>query len=370
MKADLDAYVLNVSGDKAQLTQTIGEHIRSIHDLERVCDIDLDVWEVKHFTCETHTKDAMAGAQQTFKVKAWLEQRTQLITARQEIDSLLADAKLRNTRKPLVHRYNGGDNMLEAGIYDAHFGKLAWALETGHTNYDLRIAQDDFSEALETIIDRTRSFKFDQVVFPLGNDILNSDSSANLTTRGTPQDTDGRFQKSFKIVRQLAVQAINRLSDIAPVIVPLISGNHDELSVWHLGDSLECWFDGDDNVTIMNDPTTRKYLQYGDVMLMWCHGDKGKRSTYPSLMATEEPAMWGATKYREIHVGHTHTTKVDEYHGVQIRTLRALCPPDAWHAERGFVGNLRGAEGFVWNREEGLISQAYYTVGDCEAVAA
>ena len=78
-------------------------------------------------------------------------------------------------------------------------------------------------------------------------------------------------------------------------------------------------------------------------------------------MATERPEMFGATKFREAHTGHRHTDKVEEYHGVKVRILSALCPPDRWHAEHAFVGNLRRGEAFIWNKEEGLIGTASYT---------
>ena len=53
-------------------------------------------------------------------------------------------------------------------------------------------------------------------------------------------------------------------------------------------------------------------------------------------------------------------TKLDEQHGVRVRVLPALCPPDAWHAENGYVGNQRNAEGYVWNDREGLIAQVFH----------
>jgi DNA repair exonuclease SbcCD nuclease subunit len=173
-------------------------------------------------------------------------------------------------------------------------------------------------------------------------------------------NTDGRYQKTFVIARKMIVRCIERLREIAPVKVLVVPGNHDTRATWHLGDSLECYFHRYDDVEIDNNPTPRKYFQHGNVMLMFTHGDKGKRTDYPLLMATEQRAMWGATKYRETHTGHTHMTKMDEQHGIRVRVLPALCPPDAWHSENGFVGNLRSAEGYVWNNVEGLVTQVFY----------
>ena len=132
------------------------------------------------------------------------------------------------------------------------------------------------------------------------------------------------------------------------------------MSVWHLGESLECVFAKYKDVEIQNEPTYRKYHEHGEVMLMFTHGDKAKRTDYPLLMAQEQREMWGRTRFKECHTGHTHMTKTDEQHGVRVRVLPALCPPDDWHAEQGYVGNLRSAEAYVWNKSEGLIAQVFH----------
>src|SRR5678815_4639289 len=97
-------------------------------------------------------------------------------------------------------------------------------------------------------------------------------------------------------------------------------------------------------------------------MLMFTHGDKGKRPNYPLVMAQEQREMWGNTIHREAHTGHLHQMRVEELHGVKVRISPALCPADAWHAENMFTGNARAAEAFVWHKDEGLVGTAIYTV--------
>ncbi len=160
----------------------------------------------------------------------------------------------------------------------------------------------------------------------------------------------------------MLTDAIERLRTIAPVTVLIIPGNHDTLSAFHVGDSLACLYHNTRDVEIRNEPTARKYVSYGTTLLMFTHGEKGKQKNYPLLMATERPAEFGASRFREAHVGHTHETKVQEHMGVRVRTSPALCAADAWHAENQFVGNLRGAEALVWSREHGNVAQALFTV--------
>jgi hypothetical protein len=41
-----------------------------------------------------------------------------------------------------------------------------------------------------------------------------------------------------------------------------------------------------------------------------------------------------------------------------------LCSADAWHSEHGFVGNIRGAEAFVWHKSEGLVCVSHFNLPD------
>lgn len=362
----------SVSGGKntCEVSKVTPEKVRTLEDLIRVCQIDASTWEVDRWVANKW--EAGTGEDNTalFQVKAWLKRKVQIVDARNEITSLLADAKksiaLARTAPARLPKVDG-DYMLELDVFDLHAGKLAWSKETGHENYDVKIAERVFEQAIERLLARTAGYPISQIVFPVGNDLLNSDNTLNTTTHGTPQDTDGRFQKTFLTVRKMMTATIERLRQRAPVVVYMVPGNHDKLSVWHLGDSLECFFDHYADVTVHNRPCVRKYHQFGKVMLMFTHGDKGKHPDYPLVMATEEPVMFGATKFREAHIGHRHETKTREFHGVRVRTLSALCPPDAWHAEMQFVGNQQSAEAFVWHKTEGLVSQAFYTVPEREA---
>lgn len=359
---------LTVEGDSAHLSTVTAEPVRTLADLIRVCEIDTSVWEIERWVANkwemgSTDKDKHAHVRPLFQVKAWLKKKVLALAIQDEIAALLADAKARIPARPLLRRSKaGGDHMLEIAIPDLHIGKLAWGRETGEANYDSGIARRIFLDALDALITRTASYRFDQIVFPVGNDLLNADNLQNTTTRGTPQSTDSRYQKSFAVARQLMTAAIDRLRAIAPVHVLLVPGNHDTLSTWHLGDSLACFFHKTPGVVIDNEPRSRKYHQFGKVMLMFTHGDKGKRPNYPLVMATEQPQMFGATVHREAHTGHLHQMRVEELHGVKVRISPALCPADAWHAENMYTGNARAAEAFVWHAHEGLVGTAVFTV--------
>jgi len=359
-----------VKGDEWVITLP-KTRIQTLEELVEHCKIDLSVWAVIRWTANkweigAKDNDGKIIVEPLFQVKAFLQKKKEVAAVKNEIEELKALA----ADHPWPYHIQDCEFkpptglMLELNLPDLHLGKLAWGVETGGPNYDVKIAESTFWRALDTLLYRVSSYQFDEILFVIGNDALHSDDIEGRTTAGTQVNPDARYHKTFATARTMLIKAIDRLKLISPVKILPCYGNHDRLSTWHLADSIEMYFTNDPRVIVDNRPRTRKYHNFGKVMLMFTHGDKGKKTDYPLLMATEEPEMFGRSLYRECHTGHTHMTKVDEQHGVRVRVLPALCPADAWHSEHGFVGNKRSAEAYVWDRNEGLISVVYHTEKD------
>ena len=363
------------TGDKWSVTLKTFDD--SLEGLIAHFKVDLSIWEVERFRCNKwamgyttgNHENRKASSLPLFQVRADFKKKKDVLAVQKEIAALLADAKKAAPTPVKVWRKAvKSGKMLEVNIPDVHFGKLAWAKETGFENYDTRIAEVMHDRAVDAILERSSQYEFEKVVYVVGNDLLQADDNESQTTSGTTVTTDARYKKTFQVARRSVIRAIEKLRAVAPVEVIIVPGNHDELSIWHLGESLDIYFSKYDDVVVHNEPDSRKFVEFGQVMLMFCHGHKGKRNDYPLQMATERPEMFGRTKWRETHCGHTHQTKLDEQHGVRVRVLPAICPPDDWHSENGYTGNLRCAEGFVWDKIEGLLNIFYYNDGAQPAV--
>jgi hypothetical protein len=79
----------------------------------------------------------------------------------------------------------------------------------------------------------------------------------------------------------------------------------------------------------------------------------------------EVPAAWSRCRYREIHTGHLHkqaarmrrvvdTDGIDTVDGVVVRIAPAICPPDDWHSQEGYIGSRQAMETWFYDAAGGL----------------
>lgn len=353
--------------------------LTSLEDAIEFFKVDTTKYTVDRWKCsawpttmKTRVDEMDAVVQKmNYQVSIWLVKNKEAIFA----DKVFEDFKkhIKDYQFPYLDIKPSGlgstaGNLLMVNIFDVHLGKLAWGPELHGDSYDLSIAEETFKKAVIDLVDQTKHLKFEKVLFPYGNDFVHVDNQNNSTTKGTLVDTDSRQQKIFMVAWKLLVWAIDYLSQIAPVEAIGIPGNHDYQSTFYIGEILSAWYKDNKYVTIDNAPTSRKYKQWGNVMLMCTHGDGVKNEKLPFIMAQEDKKIWGNTLFRDIHVGHLHHRKaidfktVDEQFGVVIWQNSSISATDKWHSQGGFVGNSRCAHAFVYNNVTGFKSFYNFTV--------
>ena len=366
-------FTLDETKNTATLTSPKQNRIGTLDELLKKAQVDTDIWEVDRYVInswEVGSKvDERIIVEPLFQIKAWLKRNLETSKIKLLIRELKTDLKSKAPEYPEIKygAFNQKEQMLQINIFDLHFGKLAWAKETGD-NYDHKIASEQFKYVIKEHLKRTKHYKIQKILFPIGNDFFNSDNLNNTTTRGTQQDEDVRWQKTFLLGRQLMVWGIDTLSKIAPVEVIVIQGNHDWERSFYLGDALECYYHKCNNVIIKNEPTPRKYIIFGSTLLGFTHGNNEKTADLPLLMAQEKPELWSKTKYREWHLGHLHHKKqmqwqtIGENKGCTVRYMSSISGTDAWHNQKGYKGALKSSESFIWSKKTGLICQNLVTI--------
>ena len=352
------------------------DRLITVDSLLNTHNIDLENWEVEKQVInswEVGTKgpDGNIVTTPLFQIKVWLKNKQTAIlkiiredfindlkNISPKVDKITYNSSL--TKNPLL---------LEINIFDLHLGKIAWSEETNQ-DYNLTIASNLFTSCIDEFISEVSNKNIERIVLPIGNDFFNSDRSHpfNSTTKGTPQEEDTRWQKTFRTGRQLLVDNILKLSQIAPVDVVMVPGNHDFERNFYLGDSLEGWFFNNPNITVDNSPNPRKYYKYNNVLIGYTHGNEEKINELPLIMANEKPLEWATSKFREFHLGHLHHKKeikfksTEEYNGTIIKYMSSLSGSDSWHHKKGYINSKRSAEAMLWDREKGLKGNIYFNI--------
>jgi len=251
-------------------------------------------------------------------------------------------------------RYDADGKMLELNMADLHLGKLAWIGDSGE-NYDYKIARERFFYIINDVLTRTSHYKFNKILFIWSNDFFHYDSINITTTAGTRLDSDLRWQKLYKVGIEMLIEGIDLLSQYAPVETFYIGSNHDKMTSFYAINELYAWFRHNNNIKINIEAQARKYVEFGNSLIGFTHGDSEKKNRIGKLMPIEAREAWGRTLYHEVHAAHFHSEQVvKEENGIIVRYISSPTSTDNWHYENGYVGAIKKAQSFIWDQEFGL----------------
>lgn len=248
-----------------------------------------------------------------------------------------------------------GDWLAVAGLYDVHFGKLAWKGET-HDTSDLKSTCQIYRRAVAQILAAASPFRIAKWEVPIGQDFLHIANSGNKTEKGTEQDVDSRYAKIVDAAEYELIRAIDQFAQVAPVQARYHASNHDRHAAWHIARTIRAHYRTIPTVDVDVEWHYRKYTTWGKNLLGFTHGDRMKPQRLTTLMPQEQPEAHAKALCREWLTGHIHHEKVtmvkeaEEQDGISVRTLRSLSGTDAYHYEHGYVSD-RAAELHLYHRD-------------------
>lgn len=381
---DDDSKANNIQSEKSNDTWTIQWTDLSVSsdDILDMLKIDKNIWIVEKETLNGWDMTGKISTektddQTTTEYGKFLNCQRKLVLKRivpldteKAINEIISKMPSPKWPKIKYNKTKSKDKLLfEASIIDHHFGSLAWYPESNE-NYDLNIAAERYEYAVNELISCINNKDIDRILYLVGHDLLHSDGASGETAHGTPQDLDGRWQKAYITAYESVTNGIEKMAQIAPVDVIIVPGNHDKTTTFYLGHALYQRYLNTDDININNDPKSRKYYKWGNVLLGFCHGgykDDPKEQDLPLIMAQELPSEWAETTWREWHLGDQHVhrnfrtaskeglQRTDQtYNGVIVRRLPSLCGTNAWHYGKGYSG-FKGSEAYLWSKERGPI---------------
>lgn len=344
--------------------------VKSGYDLKKwkVTEVKINQWQVagkKRQGQEAETKRWLPDElwkEQLFQIKFKLERRAPKFI--QDGVERLMNNWINPIKAPKIQRRKTlkSPHLLEISLFDAHFGKLAWAEESG-ADYDLKIAENIYLNAVDDLLTRSSIFDIERVLFPIGQDFFNVDNWKGETSNGTlVESTDDRFTKIFSVGVEAIKSSLMRCRDIAPVHVLWSPGNHDRSTSWYLCKTIQQFCIGSriTDITFDLGPNQRKYELYGNTLLGFTHSCDEKMIDLPLIMAREEKELWSKAEFHQWHVGHYHKKKEmrfiagDTFNGVSVQILPSLTATDSYHYRNGWVCPTRAAEAYLWSKDRGL----------------
>mgnify|MGYP003108939629 FL=1 len=359
---DLKVYVENSS------------RVKSIDDLIKHCKIDLNEWEINKYDIGTYevtgfNKDNYPTTVTMYRMKAWLTRIKPELNLSLISDQLKEDLQDLSPKveKRIRNRTDRGDlYLLEISAFDLHLGKIGIKGD----EYSLEIAETRLFDAIDHLLYRAQGYNVDKILFIIGNDFLNSDGDWPIpsTTKGTPQFNSNYHIDIYRAGRKMLIKAINYLYKIAPVHVMVVPGNHDRESMMHLGDTVQLYYENNKNVHVDNSDCLMKMLVYGKNMVIADHGDGPKIQNLPAIISQRYKNAWSDVDFVEVHRGHLHTNKaaklaaIEELSGITVRNLSSMSATDYWHDSKGYIGNIKKAQAFLYHRKNGLQCIMNYNV--------
>jgi len=398
VKSDMIIHENNIEEGKenmnltAKFSSRIHDRQKNLETFLKTSEVDLDVWEVERYGLKAWDV-TMSGEKSStnfdatytnYGITVVLKKKDKKFDDVAFIDQI-ADIVSRANWKPTPLKPSPvkKENLLVLTINDLHLGRMSWAEET-EVNYDSKVAADYMKKGLESIMAKAEGHGISEILYYVGHDFFTYDNATPFpsTTRGTPQEADSRWQKMFMRGMELQIDAIKMLSQIAPITVQEISGNHDQQASFYLGQVLKVFFKDDPNVTMDISPKPRQYFRFGESLIGAGHGQKEKAADLHAVMMAEARKDMGETKYWYYVLGHMHHyvekrrrvlktpsykdrtlhglkhyEEVDEdYKGLTITYLPNLAERDDYEVEHSYVGTIRGCMAQVYSPTKGRIA--------------
>lgn len=215
----------NLSKDEAYLEAIKAEKVTSLEDLVRICNIDLQVWEVERFLCNTWGVTAFKhdpeGTYRTnYQVKVWLKRRS--LTLDQGIEKVLKIIQKYTPKKLLIAPTKG--RHIVATMADLHIGAdIKDLVRTPDFNIEVLL------KYLGYCVDKINSYGASKVTLNLLGDFYESISGMNHENTFKSLGRDMWGANVIIIANEiLTTHLLSKINNL--VEVNIVSGNHDRMT--------------------------------------------------------------------------------------------------------------------------------------------
>ena len=332
------------------------------HDMDPYTDEEVAVSEPEQLVDDLILRRRQA-LHQRYEKRKWEEiekdaesYRMFANTVLNEFRGLMMEPAPEVQRLPLGHPIH--DYALVISPTDFHWGKHGWVDEVGE-HYGFDEARRRLMEKTEDLVNRLPGSP-EKIIVATGSDWFHVDTDGGTTTKGTPQDMCGSPAEILMSGCRLAREHIDLLRQVSDVEVVFMPGNHDRMSSIALMMYLSAVYEDCDDCEVVVSPATRQYLQYGNTLMGFIHGD-GARNLV-ELMSVEQRQLWGKCEHHVWFHGHLHHQKVTEKGGAIIYQLPSLAGHDRYHYRNGYTTSRAGLSAHIVDKQHGVIGSLFAPV--------
>ena len=238
---------------------------------------------------------------------------------------------------------------------DFHWGKLAPG--TDGDPYNRSIAKKRLFKTTEDILSRvSKRGRPEKIIVALGGDGLHIDNMNKQTTKGTPQDCDSSPMEMIVSYVEMCREYIDYVRQFGDVDLYVVNGNHDYYSSIFLREALFGWYNSVTGVDVKRVMRHRQTFLYGKSLITFVHGDEGNVKDYPAIIASENPELWGKSKWRFIFTGHLHTEReLPVFSDITVYRMPSLASSDEWHMKKGYKSR-KALIGYILDKDKGVIA--------------
>lgn len=234
---------------------------------------------------------------------------------------------------------------------------LLWVIPHTDIHFDKYSNPDNY---LKEIDDRTfdifnllRKNGVEHLVYANMGDYFNTDGKYK-TTKGTEQFNSMSEKEAFKMWLKHQIDLLNEFSKDMNVDALYVSGNHDDLKLQALSDSMELYFENNGRVNIDSEDKYRKYYEFGDTTIGFWHWDWVKEKDILSVMSQEQ---WLNVNNYYLK-WHIHHQLKQAYGNLIIQTLESPSNPWEWDNKMWYIGKGK-LVGQAYDKKDWKIVEIY-----------
>lgn len=286
-------------------------------------------------------------------VPAWTEERlTKMFDSLKDKDF--------SPIKIVPSQYSRNGKSLLVPIADLHIGLLA-TMQANNNEYNMEIMENLYRSTISQIKERISGQKFEEVIFVVGNDFLNTDNLTNTTSKGTPQDSAAFWYSLVDKAIELIIVGINSFLEVSPVYVYNAVSNHDGQTMYGIMKVIEATYKTNVNVWVDTSPLPRKYHKFGKSLVAITHDMKV--ATGLQTMTTEAKELWSSCNKFYWFLAHLHTEMQYQKSGMmEMYRVPTISGYSRWSNDKAFVNTEKKTQCFIIDEEYGVLDTMYIVV--------